>query len=67
VANTEPERLSLELQLLLQRRSQLRKVLESALMDALTEQEEDDLHRVLDHVDTDIHRIQQRLDALRKG
>lgn len=67
MTTTEPERLALELHQLLQRRSRLREMLHGALLDALTEQEEADLHRVLDHVETHIRVIERRLEALRKG
>jgi uncharacterized protein involved in exopolysaccharide biosynthesis len=62
---SEPERLALELQQLIERRARLRAILHSALKEALTEQEQADLRRVLDMVETEKDVLERRLQDLR--
>lgn len=64
---TEPELLALRLQELIERRAILRGFLEQALSKALTEQEQADIHRVIDLVDREMAQLEERLRALQPG
>ena len=64
VTYTEPERLALDLQRLLERRTKLREIVRGAIAQALTEEERSEIRRVLDHVETEIAMLEQRLKSL---
>lgn len=61
----EPERLTLHLQALLERRTALRAALESALDGVLTAAERDGIRQVLASIDEETSAIEMRLKALR--
>lgn len=64
---TEPEELALRLQELIERRTILRGFLEQALARALTDQEQADIHRVIERVDREMAQLEERLRALQPG
>lgn len=66
MTHSEPERLALELQALIQRRETLRAILSGALAEALTEQEQAEIRRVIDLVDTEKWKLEERLQDLRR-
>jgi hypothetical protein len=61
---TEPERLALELRELIERRARLHAMLRDALQLTLTDQERDDLQRVLDSTGHEKARLEARLHDL---
>jgi hypothetical protein len=67
MAETEPERLSLKLYELLERRATLRAIVEQAIQKALTEQERDDIRKMMAKIDKDIAELEQTLKALQAG
>jgi hypothetical protein len=67
MAETEPERLSLKLYELLDRRATLRAIVEQAIQKALTEQERDDIRKMMAKIDKDIAELEQTLKALQAG
>lgn len=67
MAETEPERLWLQIHELLERRAKLRAVFEQALDRVLTEGERQDIAKVLGLIDQETAELQRRLDALRGG
>ena len=64
---TEPEQLALRLQELLERRTILRGFLEQALAKAPTDEEREDIHRVIGLVDREMAQLEERLRALQPG
>lgn len=67
MTHTEPELLALQLQELIERHSILRGFLEKAMCKALTQEEQDDIHRVIDVVDREMAQLEERLRALQPG
>ena len=59
--------LALLLKEVLDRRAALRQVQESALHNALTEEEREDIQHALDAMDKEIRALEMRLEALRSG
>jgi hypothetical protein len=67
VTHSEPERLALELQQLIERRTRLRGILGGRLQKELTSAEKADLLRVIDQVDTERAMLERRLADLLGG
>jgi hypothetical protein len=68
VTYEEPERLALQLQVLLERRASLRAILEQLTLNSLlTAKERSDIHRVIALIDQEMADVRKRLESLGSG